>query len=285
MAVRLQYLAHDLIVPLGRFIIGRSSDCQLSLEDPLVSRHHAAITVELGRVAVEDLNSRNGVFVNDEKITGERQLAAGDRLKIGSQELVIELSLIREPMRTMVADETGALSTLRHAELQEDDEEAATYVGSIAELRSSISDPDRRVNALSLIGGVADKALALGHIAEAERILSGSLHEILAKLPTSGPMAPELIERAGFYASHLAAATESGQWVDYVFELFSAARRLMPARLVDELYAVARKVRSVNKSKVRQYVAKIGSDIVVDGPNERFLQQRIEGLERLLALK
>jgi hypothetical protein len=284
MAVRLRYLAHDLIVPLGRFVIGRSTDCQLSLEDPLVSRRHARITVEPERVLIEDLASRNGVLVNGEKITGLRQLASGDRIEIGSQALVIELSWAREAMPTMLADETSAATVLRRAELR-DDEEEPTYVGSRAALQASVSHPDQRVNALSLIGGVADKALALGRISEAERILSGSLHEILDKLSAGEPAAAELIERAGFYASRLAAATENGQWVDYIFALFSTARRLMPARLVDELYAIGRKVHSVDKSKVRRYVAQIGLDIAVEGPAERFLQQRIEGLERLLALK
>lgn len=284
MAVRLRYLAHDLVVPLGRFVIGRSADCQLSLEDPLVSRRHARITVEPERVLIEDLASRNGVAVNGEKITGYHQLASGDRIEIGSQALVIELSSAREAMPTMLADETGAVSALRRTELREDEEEP-TYIGSRSALQHLVSHPDQRVNALSFIGGVADKALALGRASEAERILGGSLREILDKLPAGEPVTAELIERAGFYASRLAAATEDGQWVDYIFALFSAARRLMPARLVDELYAIARKLRSVDKAKVRRYVAQLGLDIAIEGPTERFLQQRIEGLERLLALK
>src|SRR6202000_847632 len=42
-------------------------------------------------------------------------------------------------------------------------------------------NPDRRVSALSLIGGLADKALALGRSEEAERILSRTLIDLKAR--------------------------------------------------------------------------------------------------------
>src|SRR4051794_16641207 len=89
MAVRLRYLAHDLEVPAGQFVVGRTSDCQLSLDDPLVSRRHALLTVRGGTVLVEDLGSRNGVLVNGTKITKPFLLKDGDVVKIGSQVLTL----------------------------------------------------------------------------------------------------------------------------------------------------------------------------------------------------
>src|ERR1700722_4640572 len=89
MAVRLRYLAHDLEVPTGQFVIGRTPDCQLSLDDPLVSRRHALLTVHGGGVVVEDLGSRNGVEVNGKRIGEPGPLSDGDRIKIGSQEMTL----------------------------------------------------------------------------------------------------------------------------------------------------------------------------------------------------
>ncbi len=62
----LRYKHHDIELSEGKFVIGRAASCQLSLDDPLVSRHHAQLTVEGDVVTVEDLGSRNGVKVNGE---------------------------------------------------------------------------------------------------------------------------------------------------------------------------------------------------------------------------
>src|SRR5512140_3268329 len=92
MAFRLRYLAHDLELPLGEFVVGRSTECQLSLDDPLVSRRHAVMRVRRDGVTVQDLGSRNGVLVNGVKINGERELAAGDKVSIGSQDMVLNVA-------------------------------------------------------------------------------------------------------------------------------------------------------------------------------------------------
>src|SRR6187431_1424409 len=87
MAFRLRYLAHDLELVMGEFVIGRSTECQLSVDDPLVSRRHAMMKITRDAVTMQDLGSRNGVLVNAVKIEGERALVAGDKISIGSQEM------------------------------------------------------------------------------------------------------------------------------------------------------------------------------------------------------
>ncbi len=142
------------------------------------------------------------------------------------------------------------------------------------------TDPDKRVHGLSLIGGVADKALAMGRADEAERILQRALVDALAKAP-HGDLNPDFTEKAAYYAIRLAAGTGKGAWIDYVFELYTALRTLLPARLVDELYAVVRKVKHTDKSRVRAYTACLREISHGFGPAERFIQQRIEGFERM----
>src|SRR5262245_56351671 len=92
MPIRLRYLAHDLEVPVGQFVVGRSAECQLSLDDPLVSRRHALLTVGAEGVSVEDLGSRNGVLVNNVKIEGPKALADGDKITIGGQTMTLHAS-------------------------------------------------------------------------------------------------------------------------------------------------------------------------------------------------
>ena len=73
-------------------VIGRASNreqaCNLPLEDQIVSRRHARITRDAnGAWWIEDLQSKNGTFVNDELVKRTR-LATGDRIGIGGCRLV-----------------------------------------------------------------------------------------------------------------------------------------------------------------------------------------------------
>lgn len=63
--------------------IGREG-CEIVLPDPEVSRRHALICLLDSELAIEDLSSMNGTWINGERITGIRTLAAGDSLKFGN---------------------------------------------------------------------------------------------------------------------------------------------------------------------------------------------------------
>lgn len=64
--------------------IGRGEEVGIRLEhDDLASRRHVRLTAEAGDVAVEDLGSRNGTFVNGDELHGPGRLAPGGRLLVG----------------------------------------------------------------------------------------------------------------------------------------------------------------------------------------------------------
>jgi ABC-2 type transport system ATP-binding protein len=67
----------------GKLLIGRDRDADVVVDDPEVSTKHAAFALEGGAATVEDLDSTNGTFVNGERVTGSRQLQAGDRVAVG----------------------------------------------------------------------------------------------------------------------------------------------------------------------------------------------------------
>jgi pSer/pThr/pTyr-binding forkhead associated (FHA) protein len=64
--------------------VGRGSDNNLTVEDQEVSRYHARFYVQEGRVFLQDLDSTNGTFINDQKIKGAVALNPGSRISIGS---------------------------------------------------------------------------------------------------------------------------------------------------------------------------------------------------------
>jgi FHA domain-containing protein len=80
-----------LLVAPGGAVIGRSRDCDIVLEDAGISRRHARIGPAAEGWTIEDLGSTNGVRVNDREIAGVRDLRLGDRIGIGSTEIVFEL--------------------------------------------------------------------------------------------------------------------------------------------------------------------------------------------------
>lgn len=65
-------------------VIGRQPGLELTLDSGAISRRHARLTWEGGRVFVEDLKSSNGTFVNEIRITARTPLRPGDTLRIGS---------------------------------------------------------------------------------------------------------------------------------------------------------------------------------------------------------
>ena len=84
---RLRYGAREVVMPLGKFTIGRAADCTLRIDDSWLSRHHAVLRVETEKVAIRDAGSRNGVLVNGVRIRSLRYLQPGDKIRIGKHEL------------------------------------------------------------------------------------------------------------------------------------------------------------------------------------------------------
>ncbi len=68
-----------------RFVIGRDLGAGLSIADDEASSEHAALSpLPDGRVALEDLGSTNGTFVNGHRLTGPVSLSGGEEIRIGS---------------------------------------------------------------------------------------------------------------------------------------------------------------------------------------------------------
>jgi hypothetical protein len=84
--------ARRLALPLQGGVIGRSRDCDVVLEDTGVSRHHAELRPGAEGWTLSDLGSTNGVRVNGRSIRAIHLLRAGDRIELGSTEIVFDLT-------------------------------------------------------------------------------------------------------------------------------------------------------------------------------------------------
>jgi pSer/pThr/pTyr-binding forkhead associated (FHA) protein len=246
----------------GALLVGRSSGCQLVLEDNMVSRRHAELLVTDDAVTVKDLGSVNGLYVNARRLEGSQRLKDGDTVQIGQREFVLQ-SAMRESVP--VSSDRQMAETL-HGKGGPEESEDNTHVGDI----------------FDVLGSVADKVLTLDRGDEAERILSGVLLSILREAKEGREVSVKMAERAAHYAVRIALATTRSNWLDYVVELYTELARVLPAKVVDQLYDVVRRARGMNVNALRAYVAVLEENQSALGPAERFVLQRISGLERVI---
>jgi len=255
---RLRYQNHEIEVPPGEFAVGRSAECQLTLDDPLVSRRHALFHASPRKLSVEDLGSRNGVKLNGTRIAGEVELSPGDVVTVGSEEFTVEV--ISGESQTKLPRKA-----------------AVTMTGPAPDANVLVGGG----GALALLSGVVDKALAMGRVDEAERILSNLLAETLTGLQT-GKRDASTLPDAAKYALTLAAQTGKASWIDWVFSAYHAAHKMLPASTVDELYNLVRKTKFAMTPALRAYLDGIRNTADQLSPTERFVLQRLEGLVRVV---
>ena len=264
----LRYRAAQMRVSTTRLVIGRSPQCQVVTPSSLVSRRHAAVVLTPEGPVIEDLGSSNGVRVNGQRITGTHLLHSGDEILVGDEPLLIEsVAPQGEDERSFDTQVEGSRRPDRFS------------------APPSSGEATRKGDLLEIMGAVADKALALGRGSEAERILSSPLQMILTQAQAGRPLVDETAARAARRAVSLAAVTGKAEWVDYVFELYSVVGRTIPADLVDDLHGVVRKVPRVKLALMRAYLERLRADVDRMTPAERFVVQRLEGLERLAAAR
>ena len=124
---------HGELLPLepGKILIGRHPGCEVVLDIPSVSRQHAALTVSVEGVSIEDLRSRNGTLVNGLPLAGPRRLHTGDEVSISGQRFLFS-------DESVTGDQSVAGCVL---ETGFDEEERAFAVDSDAFIVSQVALP------------------------------------------------------------------------------------------------------------------------------------------------
>lgn len=251
---------------------GRSSTADIPLVGTLVSRRHATFTLSDSGVEVADHGSRNGVFVNGERLTTPQALRPGDIITIGDDSLtLIELEEPGERRKEATSDMRPVRpeQTPRLPSFSDEDVSIAT----------------RRADAFQLLGGVVDKALALGRGEEAEHLIGTHLVAALADASTGRGVPPDIARTAARYALKLSAATNKSTWLDFAVRLYRALAQPMPLPIVDEMYTLIGRMRGLDRALLRDYLDTLRLVSETLSPTERFVLQRLEGLERMAALQ
>jgi hypothetical protein len=244
LVVKLSWSRGSIELPDGQYLIGRSSACDIVIDEPRVSRRHAQVEVDGLDVHVVDLESRNGVYVNDRPVRRMQALAEGDLIMVGAAELKYELGRSqsarggrRPPQAFVVLEsvETG------------DDRTAGKDYFAAAPITKTFDD-------LELIGRVAERALSAGHPQQAEAMVEGHLQRVLDDSLRQREVSEGTVRRAIEIALRLAEATHRGGWFDYAIDLMRAHRLLCSESQLGRLVQLLKQVDRIDPARIRKYV-------------------------------
>lgn len=105
----------SISIKRNRLLIGRAEECDVRPLSEDVSRRHCEVIVGPAEVWVADLGSRNGTFVNGQRITEKTQVSDGDIIRVGVLELKVSCTdpaakagTDEDVSRWLVADEKPA---------------------------------------------------------------------------------------------------------------------------------------------------------------------------------
>jgi len=105
-------------------LVGRSSACHVVLDDEGVSRRHCELRPAAGGVALKDMGSTNGTFLNGSKVD-EGLARPGDKIVVGQACLVLRAAIPDQAMsgaRTGILGDTAVEVVLKAAEERVPDE-------------------------------------------------------------------------------------------------------------------------------------------------------------------
>jgi pSer/pThr/pTyr-binding forkhead associated (FHA) protein len=239
-----------------RTVVGRDPDCDVWLgEDGLVSRRHARLTVCAHGVVIEDLGSRNGVYVDGDRVSSSRLVVGGESIRVGATDLRLTVAPQQDQDPERWDDETAAPGRARTRGL------AAVTEGA---------------DMFTVLATLAEKALLGGDVSCAARIVEGHFARLLEDARSAGGPDSSKVALATSLSMRMVEAGAEARWIEYVLDLHGATGAVPDAQTVDRLYELVRRVRGLSYAAIGRYVAAMSERDLT--PNERFRLRRIEGL-------
>lgn len=88
----------EFVLPAGETVLGRDPSAGVYVDHPSVSRRHARLSIKGGRAQIEDLDSRNGTYVNGRRLDGPSEIREDAIIGLGPVTLVF--CVLRAPAST-----------------------------------------------------------------------------------------------------------------------------------------------------------------------------------------
>jgi pSer/pThr/pTyr-binding forkhead associated (FHA) protein len=214
------------------FLIGRGWQCDLTLQNTSVSRRHALVTRMRDGWVIDDLGSRNGVFVNARRVLRPMPLAAGDSLAIAD-----------EVVQVVPALGVNAPASSRQS-----------GVRSKAALGLTTTTP---MDGFALFMSAVDQALLRGRSLEAERLFAVHLGRPAENAAAHGRLDARTAEALSLLALRLGEATGSGVWLDFVLRLYASRAAVAPCSVVSGMHWLSHRLGGVNRTALKQYLVQV----------------------------
>jgi hypothetical protein len=255
---RLRFLLQELELSGPLIVLGRSPNCQVTLDDPLVSRKHAAITIGAEGAEISDLGSRNGVRINGLLTRGPTRLAHNDRIRLGSQDLVFLLTdaSIQE---VLPSRPTGRIRQCRSCSRPFPGESHnCPHCGSTTEPPPSspfeavtdlMLEPDASW-ALRLLLDVVQKTLDTARAPEAERAFLRAQREVDTRLLEGRVVEVASLTRISAQAVELSRLTRTEERLAWVLRVHTQMGQLPDANVIEYIIGLDRTARNVLKPAV-----------------------------------
>lgn len=238
---RLRFLLQEFDLPPGTTMLGRSTDCHITIEDPLVSRQHARIDLEAGVATLKDLGSRNGVKVNGAPVRETARLQNGDRVRIGTQEFVFT----QVDVQGMSSKTTGFLRHCAVCRMPYPEEVGVCPSCGATEwleedtLTARIGHQQRGWE-ITLFAEMVERALRQDRIHDAERMLRRASAEVEERLARGEMLDEDTVGALLVGTSRVALAATSASWACWVVRLFRRLPFAPSASMLEPLGALLR---------------------------------------------
>ena len=243
---RLRFLLQEVDLRQSETTIGRSPECHITIEDPLVSREHARLTLSGGEASVTDLGSRNGTLVNGDRITGKRKLSDGDRIRIGTQEFV--LSRLSD-QRQSPSRRTGFLTRCAKCSTPYPEEAPAcpTCGGTSKvdeETMSGAVPTDPSNWPLQLLVEVLERAAATERWPDVERLLSRCRSNVERRAAAGQALDVGRLSAVGVACCRLATAQGDPSWLRWLLSAHASYEVSPAPQLIEALEALPSALRT-----------------------------------------
>ncbi len=263
MRFRLRLFLYEVDLSGPEVTLGRSPECDITVEDPLVSRHHARLLVEADRVLLENLGSRNGVRVNGERVQGPVVLQHGDRIRVGAQEVVlveesgnrpqlesvsrVEPGGMPEPGipndRAALADGVGRPVTSRFqlcnrcGSAVPDGSLSCPHCGAqrLAQEETVTSMQPQSTWRLKLVGEVLERALQRERWDEMAQVLRMVADDMEERVAAGEVFDSGQVEIVAHYAVRLAIQEHRVDWLRWIASLYDRQQMMLPSRVVQQI--------------------------------------------------
>ncbi len=170
----------------GKNTIGRSADNDIVIPDDSVSRRHAEIECQAGRVSIKDLGSKNGTFVNQSRLTQPKLVRSGDQVHFG-QRMARIFQRNTNPLAAPVDDLSETKPRVRELTVEPADRRTAL----LYEVANRLSQVPELDSALLEISDLIREAMAADKCA----VIQSQQFDQLAALGFSTTIARKAIER------------------------------------------------------------------------------------------